>query len=154
MWRQVHTVRCEADVDFAWRYWTTVDNWTVDPAIERVVVEPAFAEGAHGRTITRDGSETQWTITAVAALTPGHAAHIQIPAPGATLHLHWRFQPAEPHGTALTQEMFLSGERAAEYEHQASTVLGHNVLDGMRQLAASIDAAYQATGAARSPGRR
>ena len=141
MWRLTHTLECRADVDFAWRFWTNVKNWVLDPAVDQVWVEPAFAAGARGTTVTGDGARTEWQIV---ELVPVARAHIEIPAPGATLHSEWSFRPAEGGGSSLTQEMYLSGARAGEYERELAPAMDASVPVGMQRLADAIDAAYRA----------
>ena len=143
MWRFAHTVACQADVGFAWEFWTDVENWSLDAAVDRVWVQPAFLPGALGTTLTRDGARTQWRIT---DLEPPTTAHLEIPAPGATLHITWTFRPEGGRST-LTQGMHLSGKRVSDYEQDIAATMEATVPAGMQQLAGAIDSAY----ARRSP---
>ena len=139
MWTLTHSVSCRADVTFAWRFWTDVENWVVDPAVDTVSVEPGFVPGGRGTTVTRDGARTQWHIREIMPL--GHA-RLEIPAPGAALHITWTFEPRNGGGSVLRQEMSLTGERAAEYEQELAPVLDTSVPAGMQRLATAIDTAY------------
>ena len=138
MWRLEHSVRTRADAETAWRFWTNVATWSVDPGVERVAVDPAFVSGARGVTVTADGGTVTWFLPQVG---PGRTAHIEIPAPGVVLHARWCFEPADPGGAVLTQEMWLSGEGADTPEAVAAgEVLAAGVPAGMQRLADAIDA--------------
>src|SRR5690348_11844295 len=49
-WRFEHSVHCAVPVNFAWKFWTDVDNWRLDPDVEAIELDGPFALGTHGRT--------------------------------------------------------------------------------------------------------
>ncbi len=55
MWKFEYSVECEAPRDFAWRFWTHVDNWKLDSDVDSVQLDGPFAAGSRGATKVRNG---------------------------------------------------------------------------------------------------
>jgi Polyketide cyclase / dehydrase and lipid transport len=119
-----HSIECQVEREFAWKFWTNVDNWAVvDPAVEWAKLEGPFIAGTKGRTKPRGSDPNEWKL---AEVEEGSRAVIEIAGPGATVKFHWSFTDITGGGTRMTQKVILEGERAAEYE------------EGMRQLEKGI----------------
>jgi hypothetical protein len=113
MWKFEHSLECQVSRDFAWGFWTDVSNWVlVDPAIESVKLDGAFATGTKGTTKPRDLPPTEWELTEVE---DRRRAVIEVVAPGAILKFIWMFEDIASGGTRITQQVTLDGERAEEY---------------------------------------
>ena len=69
VWSFEHSVEATVAPDTAWRFWTTVSNWTFDPSLEWVALEPAFVTGAKGVTKPRGADPVAWCIRDVAGRT-------------------------------------------------------------------------------------
>jgi hypothetical protein len=48
-WAFEHSVDCEVTAEFAWGFWTNVNNWAFDSDIESVEIDGPFAAGARGQ---------------------------------------------------------------------------------------------------------
>jgi hypothetical protein len=109
-----HSTECQVGRDFAWRFWTNIDNWAVvDPAVEWAKLEGPFIAGTKGRTKPRGADPNEWKL---AEVEEGKRAVIELAAPGATMKFHWSFADLPGGGVRLTQKITFEGERAAEYE--------------------------------------
>jgi hypothetical protein len=109
-WETRHSVEVQADVDFAWRYWTDVKNWD-DPPARFEFVDP-FVEGARGLTRIPGQPPIEWYLRNVK---PGATATIEIPADKAAMSFEWTFESAGEGRTRLTQRIVLRGENAENY---------------------------------------
>jgi hypothetical protein len=85
-----YSIACPVSRDFAWRFWSDVDNWArVDPAVESVEIDGPFDSGTCGVTHIRGGTPAAWRLIDVKN---GESAIIEIAAPGAAIHFHWVFK--------------------------------------------------------------
>ncbi len=60
-----HSVEVGVSQEAAWRFWTNVENWTLDVAIEWVKLDGFFQAGVQGTTKTRGADLVQWEIAEV-----------------------------------------------------------------------------------------
>ena len=138
-WNFEHSVECQASRDFAWRFWTNIDNWAVvDPAVESAALDGPFAAGTKGTTITRDSPPVEWQIIEVHE---GSSARIEIPAPGAVVKCFWKFEESASGGTRITQRMSLEGEKADDYVATLAPAMENGIPQGMQKLANAVNRA-------------
>jgi uncharacterized protein YndB with AHSA1/START domain len=137
-----HAVEVDMPPDEAWRYWTRVENWTVDAAIDHVRLDGSFRAGARGETVLRGSSDVvPWTIVEV---DDGRRAVLEVPAGGLTARFTWRFEELPRARTRLTQHITVHGpdsEAAA-----AVTELAQTMPTGMARLAAAMERSTQQAG--------
>lgn len=138
-WEFTHSVECPVGREFAWQFWTTVDNWLFDVSVEAVTLDGPFATGSRGVTKPRGGDPIHWQIVEVEA---GHRAVIEIDLPGAVVQFRWRFEEIADAATRITQQATLAGERAADYLAGAAQ-LEQGIPEGMRKLVDEITGAAQ-----------
>jgi Polyketide cyclase / dehydrase and lipid transport len=139
MWKFEHSVECGVSRDFAWRFWTNVDNWAVvDRGIESAKLDGPFAAGSRGSTNPRNMAPVDWQLTEVE---DGARALIEIAAPGAVAKFLWTFADAEGGGTRITQRASLEGEQADQYARTFGKELEKEMPSGMQRLADAIEAA-------------
>jgi hypothetical protein len=130
-----HSTECHVGRDFAWKFWTNVDNWVVvDPAVEWAKLEGPFIAGTKGMTKPRGADANEWKL---AEVEEGKRAVIEAPAPGATMRFHWSFADLPGGGVRMTQKITLEGERAAEYE-EGMKLLEKGAPFGMEKLAEAM----------------
>lgn len=121
-----HSIECPVSRDFAWRFWSAVENWAaVDPAVEWVSLDGPFASGTRGVTKLHGLGPMEWRLSVVQ---DGRSATIEIMVDGAVVKFCWRFEEQASGGVRITQRVSLEGERAGEY------------LEGMRELEQGIPA--------------
>ena len=137
-WSFEFSVNCDVSVDFAWRYWTTVEHWAMDLDVESVHLDGPFAPGTRGVTISKSAGRIEWRI---ADVLPGRAV-LEFPAPGATATFIWTFVNSG-NGTRITQQASLSGPEAAVYIDSFGRSLEQGIPDGMRKLSEAMFAAAQ-----------
>ena len=126
-----HSIECQVGRNFAWKFWTNVDNWAaVDPAVEWAKLEGPFIAGTKGRTKSLGADPNEWKL---AEVEEGRRAVIEITAPGATVKFHWSFTDMTGGGARITQKVTLEGERAAEYE-EGMKLLEKEMPPGMERL--------------------
>ena len=135
-WTFEHTVECRAPFDFAWAFWTDVDNWRLDSDVESVEIDGPFAAGARGVTKTKSSGLIEWRI---AEAEVGHAV-LDCPLPGAVGRFDWTFED-EGEQTRMTQRVTLDGERAPEYAGSAGEAFAAGIPAGMRKLCQAIEQA-------------
>ncbi|MGA9770280.1 MAG: SRPBCC family protein [Blastocatellia bacterium] len=141
MWKFEYTVECPVSRDFAWQFWTNVDNWAVvDPGVDAVTIDGPFAAGARGTTKPRSMDSVDWLLTEVE---DGTSAIIEIAAPGAVAKFIWIFADAAG-GTRITQQASLEGEQADQYAQTFGKGLEDGMPPGMQRLADAIEAAANA----------
>ena len=146
VWKFEHAIICPVDLDFAWRFWTHVPNWKLDPDVESIEFDGLFETGARGVTHTISSGRIEWRI---AEAEPGRAV-LEFPAPGAVAIFIWTFEDHE-RGVRITQSVSLQGERADEYASSFGPALEGGIPDGMQRLCdAMTSAAASATAASRS----
>jgi hypothetical protein len=138
-WETRHSVETRVSVEFAWRYWTDVENWDDPPA--RFEFSGPFVTGARGLTYLPEHPPIEWFVRDVK---PRAAATIEIPADGAVLSFEWKFEPVGEGRALLTQRIFLRGEKAGNYLGYAKT-LEENLPLGMKKMASAIEKALAET---------
>ena len=131
-----HSVQAGVGRQAAWDFWTNVDNWALDPAVESVTLDGEFAAGSEGTTHTKGGPEPiKWKMTSV---TPGTEAVIEIPLPGAVVRFEWKFEEVNSKRTTLTQKITLNGEKVEDYMPMVGQDFENGVRQGMAKLAAEM----------------
>jgi Polyketide cyclase / dehydrase and lipid transport len=133
-WEFVHAVDCPVSREFAWRFWSNVENWLLDTSAESVTLEGPFAAGTRGTTKPRGLDPLNWQLTEV---DEGHNAVIEIDLPGAVARFRWEFAELSNMVTRITQRVAIEGERAEDYMAGAAE-LEKGIPEGMQMLAAEI----------------
>ena len=136
-WQFEHSIECAVTKELAWSFWTDVQNWKLDADIEAVELHGPFAEGSAGATRTRSFGRVAWRIVMVK---PGSEAVLEIPALGAILKFHWKFQDLGGR-TRITQHVAIGGEAAAIVVHMIASGMQSGIPAGMEKLCASMVAA-------------
>jgi len=131
-----HSVDADVTPEFAWQFWTNVQNWDDPPA--RFALEGRFADGARGTTTLPNQQPLHWIVRAVEQ---GRSATIELALDRAVVAFEWRFDPHGDRRTRLTQRILLSGENAPAYVHQLHAAFGSNLAAGMARLSALMSAA-------------
>jgi hypothetical protein len=75
-WAFEHSMECPVSREFAWRFWTDVNNWRLDSDVESVELSGPFTAGSSGATISRSSGKVEWRIVSVEAKTE---ALIEVP---------------------------------------------------------------------------
>ncbi len=130
-----HSAEVQANDQAAWEFWTRVENWTLDVAIESVSLNGGFVKGSNGITKTIDGQLIEWKIVDV----EDKRAVIEIPIPGAIDRFEWTFESRDDGRTRITQNISLSGEQAESFLPAMGQAFEQGIMDGMRRLAEEID---------------
>src|SRR4051794_17283764 len=135
-WAFEHSIDCGVTAAFAWSFWTSVSNWTLDVDVESVEIDGPFAAGAQGFTNSRSSGRVPWRIVQADA---GRAV-IEIPAPGAVARITWTFEGAG--GSArITQRWTLQGEQAESLAKAFAPGLETGIPAGMTNLCAAMERA-------------
>lgn len=133
-----HAVTCSVHRDFAWGFWSNVDNWAVvDPAVEWVRLEGPFARGTKGRTKPVGMDANEWML---AEVDEGERAVIQIEVPGAVVSFEWVFTDTTDGGTKIVQKVRLEGDQAENYA-EGMKGLEQGIPAGMEKLVQGIERA-------------
>jgi hypothetical protein len=136
-WAFEHSVCCEFTVEFAWDFWTNVENWAFDSDIESVEIDGPFASGTRGFTNSKSSGRIEWRIVEVGV---GKAV-IEFNLPGAVGRFVWTFEVAVG-CTRITQRCTLQGEQADTYAKAVAPRLEVGIPAGMKKLCrAMVDAA-------------
>lgn len=136
MWKFEHSVEYPVPRDFAWRFWTNVENWAaVDPGVEFAQLHGPFAAGTQGVTKPRGGDVVEWRLAEVEDCT---RALVEISVPGAVIKFLWTFQDLPGNGTQITQRVWIEGERADDYVGQIAPELEKGMPQGMQRLGEAI----------------
>ena len=136
MWTFEHSVECKADRNFAWRFWTDVNNWpVVDSSVESAVLDGPFRSGTKFITKPRSGEAINGELEDVH---DGRGAVVVIHVPGAALRCVWKFEDAGKRTTRLTQQATIGGEKALDYL-PAVADLEKTIPLGMQRLAETIE---------------
>jgi len=130
-WEFEHSVECQVSKEFAWQFWTSVANWTLDTSVESVTLDGPFAAGAKGVTNPRGGNPIEWQLIEVQ---DGSGAAMEIALPGATVRFRWWFEDAADGGVRMTQQVTLEGERADDYA-EGMKQLEWGIPQGMQKMA-------------------
>jgi hypothetical protein len=137
MWTFEYSVECKVDRNFAWQFWTNVNNWAeVDSSLESATLDGRFQSGAKITTKPRDGETIHGQFQNVE---DGHSAVVMIQLPGAALRSAWKFEDAGVGQTRITQRASIEGERAPDYVSTAAPELEKGIPQGMRKLAEAIE---------------
>ncbi|MEN3332003.1 MAG: hypothetical protein V7641_1368 [Blastocatellia bacterium] len=139
-WEFAHSVECPVSREFAWQFWTDVDNWLFDISVESVTLDGPFAAGTIGTTKPRGGDPINWQLLEVE---DGHRAVVEINLPGAVVKFHWQFEDLPNAATRIFQQVTMEGEGAANYIAGAAE-LEKGIPQGMGKLAEEISKAAQA----------
>jgi hypothetical protein len=130
-----HSVKCPVSRDFAWQFWSNVENWAaVDPGVESVKLDGEFAAGTKGLTKPRGAPETEWQLLEVE---DGQSVVVGVFVPGAVWKFVWLFEDSNDESTIITQRMVLEGERADDYA-EAVAMFKKGIPDGMQSLVRGI----------------
>src|SRR5437763_12449548 len=106
-WIFEHSIACDVTPEFAWKFWTNVDNWALDADVVSIEMDGAFVAGTRGFTNTRSSGRVEWRIAEI----QGRRAVIEFPAPGALGRFVWTFE--EPGRVPrIPQRCTLEGEQA------------------------------------------
>ena len=135
-WSFEFSVNCDVPVDFAWRYWTTVEHWALDLDVESVQLDGPFVPGTRGVTISKSAGRIEWRI---AEVQQGRAV-LEFPAPGAIATFIWTFAKSA-NGTRITQQANLSGPEAAKYIDSFGRSLEEGIPGGMSKLCEAMQEA-------------
>jgi hypothetical protein len=133
-WEFEHSVPADVSRDRAWAFWTSVDNWRIDAAIEWVSLDGLFEAGVRGVTKSRGSEPVEWRIEEAS---PPARAVIAMDFPGAVVTFEWTFE-TEPSATRIRQRVRISGPRAGDYVLLAEAELVPNMPEGMRKLAEAM----------------
>jgi hypothetical protein len=64
-WAFEYSVACPVTTEFAWRFWTDVNNWRLDTDVESVELNGPLAAGSRGATNTWSTGKGEWRIASV-----------------------------------------------------------------------------------------
>jgi hypothetical protein len=131
-----HSVEVAVSRAFAWTYRTDVTTWD-DPPAQFALAGP-FEQGSSGTTQFPGQEPIPWHI---AAVHPGRSFVLEMPLDGATLAFEWHFDSISEERTKLTQRIILSGDNAKAYAARVEAGFGPTLVDGMRRVAALMEAA-------------
>jgi hypothetical protein len=101
-------MECPVAREFAWRFWSTVNNWALDSDVESVELNGPFASGSHGVTMSRSSGRIEWKLSNVQ---PGKSAIVEISVPGANVQFEMCFEDSGS-STRITQQVRIEGENA------------------------------------------
>ena len=137
-WGFEHSVEAAADPAVAWAFWTDLENWKLDPAVEWARLDGPFRAGARGETKQRGQDAVPWQVVEVQE---GRAATLEVVTPAGTARFAWRFEPVAGGRTRLTQRVTLDGDAVAAWPEEARATFAEGVRALMAKLAAAITAA-------------
>ena len=138
-WAFEHAIECRVSREFAWNFWTNVQNWLLDADVESVELHGAFATGARGVTISKKSGRVEWLV---AEAMPPERAVLEFSAPGAVARFTWIFDGVKGR-TLVTQRVNLSGEQAAMYGATIGSELQVGIPDGMQRLCQAMETAFR-----------
>jgi hypothetical protein len=136
-WEITHSVETTASPAFAWKYWTTVPNWSDPPA--EFELQGAFEAGSRGLTRFPDQPPIEWFLREVC---PPTAATIAMPLAQAVLCFAWRFDALREGRTRISQRITLEGENAEAYRSQVASAFANNLPDAMKKIARAMAEAH------------
>ena len=134
MWSFEHAVECAVTKDFAWKFWSDVSNWILDPDIESVTLDGPFANGSRGTTNSRSSGPIEWQL---ADVEPGRTATVEVTFPGAVGRFRWIFEAAGK-STRITQNVSIDGPHAQDFVHVMAAGLENGIPLGMDKLCRKI----------------
>jgi hypothetical protein len=132
-WEMTECVETSASPEFAWKYWTTVANWS-DPPAEFELNGP-FETGSHGFTRLPGQEPIEWLLREV---TPPSTATIELALAGAVLFFEWRFEGLSTGRTRISQRVVLEGQSADTYLSKVASSFSRNLPDGMSKIARAM----------------
>jgi hypothetical protein len=135
IWTIEHSIECRVSANFAWAFWTNVDNWALDADVDTVELHGPFAPGTHGTTQSKTSGRIEWRIADVQL----REAVLEFPGPGVLATFTWLFQDIGQR-TRITQRATLSGEQAAIYAETIWPALNAGIPEGMRKLCETMEA--------------
>jgi hypothetical protein len=137
MWSFEHSVECKVDRDFAWRFWSDVNNWpAVDSSVEAVTIHGSFQSGVEGSTKPRGSEAVAWRLEDVRE---GRSAAVVIHVRGAAIRFAWRFEDHGIGSVRMTQRVSIEGEHAQKYISDAAPELERGMPAGMKRLADAME---------------
>ena len=138
-WTFIHSVECGVPLEFAWKFWTNVENWKLDADVVSVEIDGPFAAGARGMTVSKSNGPIQWRV---AEVVPGRAV-IEFPLPGALGQFVWTFEDLGKR-TRLAQHCSLAGDQAEGFAKAVGPSLEAGIPAGMQKLCDSMEGAWRA----------
>jgi hypothetical protein len=138
-WIFEHSIECRASVEFAWKFWTDVNNWVLDADVESIELDGPFEAETTGRTHSKSAGRVEWRIAEVQT---GRAV-IEFPLTGAVGRFLWTFEDSGGQ-VRITQRCTLEGEQADSYAKAFGPTLEAGIPAGMRKLCESIAGASRA----------
>jgi hypothetical protein len=137
-WEFQYSIECNVTREFAWKYWTNIENWNDPPA--KFHLDGPFQAGSRMTTVLPD----QNLRSVIRGVQPEREATIEMQLPDAVFSFHWRFEKLAENRTRMTQRLALSGPNAESLVPHAR-VMETSVPQGMRRIAAAIERAQLAT---------
>ena len=137
-WEFEHVVEVGARVEAAWEFWTRVENWAIDPAIEWVKLDGRFEAGTEGITKQRGVEPLRWKI---AEMREGEWAVIEFDLPDVAARFDMKFESVSEDKSRLRQRITLEGPGAESFAATLAPEFADGVREGMRKLADAIETA-------------
>jgi hypothetical protein len=131
-WEFQYSIECNVTLEFAWKYWTNIENWNDPPA--KFHLNGPFEAGRQLMTILPD----QTLHSLIREVEPERAATIEMLLPDAILSFNWTFEKLAAKRTRLTQRIVLSGPNAASFVPHAK-MMEASVPQGMEKIAVAIE---------------
>lgn len=137
-WQTEASVEANVPIEFAWQFMIDVSNWADPPA--RFSLEGPFEAGTEGETTMPGQRPVRWWL---AEITPKTRYVIDYPMEGAQLSFVWQFESVSDESTLLTQEIVLTGEKAANFKEGIAAGFGEDLESGMERIAGMIEEAFE-----------
>lgn len=135
-WQFQYSIECNVPREFAWEYWTNIENWNDPPA--RFQLEGPFVAAAQLTTILPG----QTLHSVIRDVQPEREATIEMQLPDALLSFHWTFEKLADDRTRITQQLALSGPNADLFVAQVR-IMETSVPEGMKKIATAINQAHR-----------
>lgn len=135
-WWFEYSINCGVTVEFAWSFWTHVNNWALDADVESVEIDGPFVAGARGVTNSKSSGRIEWQIVEAQA---GRAV-IEFPLSGALGRFFWAFEETVG-GVRITQRCALEGPQATAYAKRFGPSLEAGIPAGMKKLCITMEGA-------------
>ncbi len=141
-WELKHSVIAKTKRQFAWQFWTNVENWTLieGPDFEFRLDGP-FETGTQGTTKVAGQDPRHWKLVEVKSLEVGV---IEVALPDAIVSFALTFEDLPYDQTRISQHITLRGPGAEQYVALMESQFAKNIGAGMEKLAAAIES-YAAT---------
>jgi hypothetical protein len=133
-WTFEYSVDCGVAPEFAWNFWTNVQNWVLDADVESIEIDGPFCAGARGVTNSKSSGRVEWRIVEVQT---GKAV-IEFPLAGAVGRFVWTFHNLGA-STRITQFCTLDGAQADTYAKAFGPGLEAGIPAGMRKLCETME---------------